>query len=73
MLLLNKIQDLLAFGIDVKFSREINQFRVTLSKESAEEQTVVLPFDHLSDKRICDYINLMQDKILKRNGKEEKD
>jgi len=69
MMLLAKIQDLLAFGIEIKFSREINQFRVTLSKENEEEQTVVLPYDHLSEKRICDYINLMQEKFPKKNNR----
>lgn len=62
-MLLEKINDLLAFGIDIKFSREINQFGITLSKEGQKEQRVVLPFDHLSEKRICDYINLMQKKF----------
>jgi hypothetical protein len=62
-MLLEKIHDLMAFGIDVKFGREINQFRITLSKEDKADQTVVLPFNHLSEKRICDYINLMQEKF----------
>ena len=71
--LLNKIHDLLAFDIGVKFSREINQFRVTLSKDGCEPKTVVLPYNHLSEERICDYISLME-KDLKSDGKEkEKD
>lgn len=70
-MLLNKIQDLMALGIGISFEREMNQFGITLSKEGKEPQHVTLPFDHLSEKRMCDYINLMQDVII--NGKEEKD
>ena len=59
-MLLEKINDLLSFGIDIEFSREINQFGITISKEGSESKHVVLPFDHLNEKRICDYIDLMQ-------------
>lgn len=78
-MLLDKIQDLLAFGIGVKFEREINQFKITLSKEREKSQLVVLPFDHLNEERVCDYINLMQEKFntkktkTDKGGKEEKD
>lgn len=64
MLLLNKISDLLSLGIDVKFRRALNQFSIELSMEGVDlikqNKSVTLPFDHLSEKRICEYIDLMK-------------
>jgi len=57
---------MLAFEIGVKFSREINQFRVELSKEGKETKSVVLPYSHLDEERICDYIELMAKDIKKK-------
>ena len=73
-MLLDKIHDMLAFRIDVKFSREINQFRVELSKDNGNTKSVVLPYNHLSEERICKYIDLMaKDLKEKKNDGKEKD
>lgn len=60
--LLESIDHLLALGISVKFSREINQFGLELEKETHCER-VTLPFDHLNERRISEYMTLMKKKF----------
>lgn len=62
MTLLEKIQDLLAWGVTVELSREINQFKITLKKDDKEE-IVVLPFDHLNEYKLVRYMDLLHEKL----------
>jgi hypothetical protein len=64
--MLDIITDLLAFGINISFEREFNQFKITLSKDDKSE-FVVLPFDHLNEFKVAKYVELMKEKLLKDN------
>lgn len=62
--LLQKIEDLLTMGTSIEFTRELNMFGITLRKTGRVVKTekVVLPFNHLNDQRVMDYIKLMEEK-----------
>lgn len=62
--MLQEIETLLHFGINVSFTKEFNHFLIELIKEDKKEK-VLLPMDHLTDHSIKKYLILMREKILK--------
>jgi len=60
--LINKIDYLVSIGINISFKRNLNYFEIELSKNDSIE-SVSLPFDHLNEEKIVNYISLMEDKI----------
>ena len=64
--LLSKISTLIALGITISFDKgeSYNSFKIELSK-GKNKKLVVLPFDHLNEGRIVDYIEIMEKEILK--------
>lgn len=62
MNMFEKIENCILLGIDLSFKKEISGFLITLNKGSNEE-SVVLPLDHLTEHKIVKYIDLMISKI----------
>ena len=60
-----KIENAILLGVSVNFNKDNSGFKIEFCKDNKIE-FVVLPYDHLTEHKICKYLDFMLNKILER-------
>lgn len=68
--MLSLIEDLLAYGIGISFERELNQFKMTLTRKGVSKHVVLPMDDHLNEFKIAKYAKLIQADLIKDEAEE---
>ena len=57
------IESLILLGININFEKEINSYKITLTKDK-KIKYVILPLSHLNEFKMKRYIDIMKSEIL---------